>query len=253
VNPIESLPVPPPVPLRLPLTRPRVVYALMAIIGLVFVLEELSGGSQNARVLIALGANYAPRVSAGEYWRLFTANFLHIGFLHVALNGYALYVLGQEVEAIYGSARFLVIFLLAGLAGAIASFTLTYGLSAGASTGIFGLIGTLMAFFVRNREVLGSPGRTRLNNLLFIAGINVLYGVSVPAIDNWGHAGGLAGGLLLGWLLCPFYQIEFAPNGSRRVIDNNSLQHEWIGVGLVVMLMVVAFFAALSVHRFLGR
>lgn len=245
MNPIE----PPPVQLRLPLTRPRVVYALMAIIGLVFLIEELSGGSQSSRVLINLGANDALRVSAGEYWRLFTANFLHIGFLHVALNGYALYVLGQEAEAIYGSARFLVIFLLASLSGAIASFTLTYGLSAGASTGIFGLIGTLMAFFVRNRKVFGSLGRTRLNNLLFIAAINVLYGLSVPAIDNWGHAGGLAGGLLLGWLLCPFYQIEFAPDGTRRVIDNNSLQNEWIGVGLVVVLMVVAFFAALSIHR----
>ena len=240
---------PAPVQLRLPLTRPRVVYVLMAIIGLVFVIEELAGGSQNSRVLINLGANYAPRVSAGEYWRLFTANFLHIGILHVAFNGYALYVLGQEAEAIYGAARFLVIFLLAGLSGAIASFALTYGLSAGASTGIFGLIGTLIAFFVRNRQVFGALGRTRLNNLLFVAAFNVIYGLSVPAIDNWGHAGGLASGLLLGWLLCPFYQIEFAPDGSRRVIDNNSLQNEWIGVGLVVILMAVAFFAALSGHR----
>jgi rhomboid protease GluP len=245
VNPIDL----PPVQLRLPLTHPRVVYALMVIIGLVFAVEELAGGSQNSRVLINLGANYAPRVSAGEYWRLFTANFLHIGVLHVALNGYALYVLGQEAEAIYGSARFLVIFLLAGLAGAIASFALTYSLSAGASTGIFGLIGTLIAFFVRNRQVFGPLGRTRLNNLLLVAAINVIYGLSVPAIDNWGHAGGLAGGLLLGWLLCPFYQIEFAPDGSRRVIDNNSLQNEWIGVGLVIILMAVAFFAALSIHR----
>jgi rhomboid protease GluP len=249
VNPIAPPPAPLPVPLRLPLTRPRVVYTVMAIIGLVFVIEELAGGSQNARVLINLGANYAPRVSAGEYWRLFTANFLHIGFLHVALNSYALYVLGQETEAIYGSARFLVIFLLAGLSGAIASFTLTYGLSAGASTGIFGLIGTLIAFFVRNRKVLGSLGRTRLNNLLLIAAINVFYGLSVPAIDNWGHVGGLVAGLLLGWLLCPFYQIELAPDGSHRVIDNNSLQHEWIGVGLVIVLMAVTFFAALSIHR----
>lgn len=248
MNPIEPPVAPAPVPLRLPLSRPRVVYGLMVIIGLVFIIEELSGGSQNSRVLVNLGANYAPRVSAGEYWRLFTANFLHIGFLHVALNGYALYVLGQEAEAIYGSARFLVIFLLAGLSGAIASFALTYGLSAGASTGIFGLIGTLIAFFVRNRKVFGSLGRTRLNNLLFVAAINVIYGLSVPAIDNWGHAGGLAGGLLLGWLLCPFYQIEFAPDGSRRVIDNNSLRNEWIGVGLVVVLMAVAFFAALSVR-----
>jgi rhomboid protease GluP len=253
VNPLNAPPQPPfvpqPAPLRLPLNRPRVVYGLMVIIGLVFVLEELSGGSQVSQVLINLGANYAPRVAAGEYWRLFTANFLHIGFLHVALNGYALYVLGQETEAIYGPARFLVIFLLTGLSGALASFAFTYGLSAGASTGIFGLIGTMIAYFIRNRKVFGTMGRSRLNNLLFVAAINVVYGLSVPGIDNWGHVGGFLGGLLLGWLLCPFYQIDTAPDGSRRVIDRNSLQAEWIGVGLVAVLLVVAFVAALAIPR----
>ncbi len=251
MNPLNAPPpfAPQPAPLRLPLTRPRLVYALMAIIGLVFVVEELSGGSQVTRVLINLGANYAPRVAAGEYWRLFTANFLHIGFFHVALNGYALYVLGQESEAIYGPARFLVIFLLASVSGAIASFAFTYGLSAGASTGIFGLIGTMIAYFVRNRKVFGAMGRSRLNNLLFVAAINVVYGLSVPGIDNWGHVGGFLGGLLLGWLLCPFYQIETADDGSRRVIDRNSLQAEWIGVGLVVILLIVAVVAALSIPR----
>jgi rhomboid protease GluP len=253
VNPLNAPPpfVPPPAPppLRLPLKRPRVVYGLMVIIGLVFALEELSGGSQVSRVLINLGANYAPRVEAGEYWRLLTANFLHIGFFHVALNGYALYVLGQETEAIYGPARFLVIFLLAALAGAIASFAFTHGLSAGASTGIFGLIGTMIAYFIRNRKVFGAMGRSRLNNLLFVAAINIVYGVSVPGIDNWGHAGGFTGGLLLGWLLCPFYQIETADDGSRRVVDRNSLQAEWMGVGLVAVLLVVALVAALSFPR----
>jgi rhomboid protease GluP len=251
MNPLNAPPptMPPSAPLRLPLTRPRVVYGLLAIIGLVFLLEELSGGSQDPRVLINLGANYAPLVAAGEYWRLFTANFLHIGFLHVALNGYALYVLGQETEAIYGPVRFLAIFLLACLAGAIASFAFTHGLSAGASTGIFGLIGTMIAYFVRNRKVFGSLGRSRLNNLLFVAAINVIYGLSVTAIDNWGHAGGLVSGLLLGWLLCPFYQIETADDGSRHVIDRNSLKAEWIGVGLVVVLLVVAFVAALAIPR----
>ncbi len=240
---------PPPAPLRLPLTRPRAVYGLLIVIGLVFVLEELSGGSENPQVLVNFGANYAPLVSAGEYWRLFTANFLHIGFLHIAFNGYALYILGQETEAIYGPARFLVIFLLSCLSGAIASFAFTYGLSAGASTGIFGLIGTMIAYFIRNRKVFGSLGRSRLNNLLFVAAINIVYGLSVPIIDNWGHVGGFLGGLLLGWLLCPFYQIETDVDGSRHVIDRNSIQAEWIGMGLVVVLLAVAFVAALGIPR----
>jgi rhomboid protease GluP len=249
VNPIENRPAAP-MPLRLPLSRPRVTYVLLAIIGIVFVIEELSGGSQNVQVLINLGGNSGELVSKGQYWRLFTANFLHIGLLHIAFNAYALYWLGQETEALYGPVRFIAIYLLSCLSGAIASFALTYPVvSAGASTGIFGLIGTLIAFFTRNRQVFGAMGRGRLNNLLFIGAINLMYGLSNPAIDMWGHVGGFIGGLTLGWLLCPYYQIEQLPDGSRRVLDLNSLRSEWIGVLLVCVLLIVAFVAALLVHR----
>ena len=126
-------------------------------------IETLAGGSDNPQTLVNLGANYAPRVTVlGEYWRLFTANFLHIGLMHLAFNLYALYIVGTEVEMFYGPARFLVIYLLTGLSGAIASYAFTYGLSAGASTAIFGLIGTLVAFFIRNRDVFGEMSRSRL-------------------------------------------------------------------------------------------
>jgi len=249
VNPIENRPAAP-MPLRLPLSRPRVTYVLLAIIGIVFVIEELSGGSQNVQVLINLGGNSGELVSQGQYWRLFTANFLHIGLLHIAFNAYALYWLGLETEALYGPVRFIAVYLLSCLSGAIASFALTYPVvSAGASTGIFGLIGTLIAFFTRNRQVFGAMGRGRLNNLLFIGAINLIYGLSNPAIDMWGHAGGFIGGLTLGWLLCPFYQIEQQADGSRRVIDLNSLRSEWIGTALFVALMMVALVAALSLHH----
>jgi rhomboid protease GluP len=199
-------------------------------------------------VLIQLGANVGPLVTMGEYWRLFTANFLHIGLAHIGFNLYALYIVGTEVEMFYGPRRFLVIYLLSGLSGAIASYAFTYGLSAGASTAVFGLIGTLVAFFIRNRAVFGEIGRTRLSNLIFVIAINLFIGVSTPAIDNWGHVGGFIGGVILGWLLCPFYQIEARSDGAHHVIDRNSLRAEWIGVVLVSVLMVVAFWAALQQH-----
>ncbi len=221
---------------------------MMGILVVVFVVETLAGGSENTSVLVNLGANVGPLVTTGEYWRLFTANFLHIGLLHLAFNLYALYIVGTEAEMFYGPWRFLVIYLLSGLSGALASYTFTYGLSAGASTAIFGLIGTLFAFFTRNRAVFGEMSRTRLSNLIIVIIINLFYGLSVSAIDNWGHAGGFVGGFILGWLLCPFYQIEARPDGFRRVVDRNSLRVEWIGVGLVTVLMVVAFWAALQHH-----
>ena len=249
---MNQLQTPPPTPqptaLRLPLHRPRVTYVMIGILIVVFVIETLVGGSENSRVLIQLGANVGPLVTTGEYWRLFTANFLHIGLLHLAFNLYALYIVGTEVEMFYGPWRFLVIYLLSGLSGALASYAFTYGLSAGASTAIFGLIGTLFAFFTRNRAVFGEMSRTRLSNLIIVIVINVFYGLSVSAIDNWGHAGGFVGGFILGWLLCPFYQIEARTDGFHQVVDRNSLRSEWLGVGLVVVLMVVAFWAALQHH-----
>jgi rhomboid protease GluP len=241
-------PAPQPVAVRLPTYRPRVTYVLMAILVVVFVIETLAGGSESSQVLVNLGANYAPYVTGGEYWRLFTANFLHIGLMHIAFNLYALYIVGTEVEMFYGPWRFLVIYLLSALSGAIASYAFTYGLSAGASTALFGLIGTLFAFFTRNRDVFGEVSRTRLTNLIVVVAMNVFLGLSISAIDNWGHIGGFIGGFMLGWLLCPFYQIEARTDGQHHVVDRNSLRAEWIGVGLVAILMVVAFWAALQHH-----
>lgn len=241
-------PAPQRVAMRLPTYRPRVTYVMMAILVVVFVLETLAGGSESSRVLISLGANVGPLVTTGDVWRLFTANFLHIGLMHIVFNLYALYIVGTEVEMFYGPWRFLVIYLLSGLSGAIASYAFTYGLSAGASTSIFGLVGTLFAFFTRNRDVFGEMSRTRLTNLIIVIVINIFYGVSAGTVDNWGHIGGFIGGFVLGWLLCPFYQIEARSDGYHHVVDRNSLRAEWIGVGLVVVLMVVAFWAAQQQH-----
>jgi rhomboid protease GluP len=175
---------------------------------------------------------------------------LHIGLLHIGFNLYALYIVGPEVEMFYGPARFLVIFLISAISGAIASYAFTYGLSAGASTALFGLIGTLVAFFTRNRSVFGEMGTARLGNLAFIVLINLMIGLSPGSqVDNFGHIGGFIGGLILGWLLCPFYQVEPQANGSRRIVDRNSLRVEWIGVALTCVLMVVAFWAALQYHQ----
>jgi len=247
MNQFQS-PAPRPVSMRLPLHRPRATYVMIGILIVVFVIETLAGGSENEQVLVNLGANVGPLVTTGDYWRLFTANFLHIGLLHIAFNLYALYIVGTEVEMFYGPWRFLVIYLLSGLSGAIASYAFTYGLSAGASTAVFGLIGTLVALFTRNRAVFGEMSRTRLSNLIVVIAINVFYGLSVSYIDMWGHIGGFIGGFVLGWLLCPFYQIETRTDGFHHIVDRNSLRAEWIGVVLVSVLMVVAFWAALQYH-----
>lgn len=191
----------------LPTVKPRYVWVFLAINLVVFGVLTLAGGSENPVVLIVFGANFAPAVKAGEYWRLLTANFIHIGVVHLLLNTYALYIIGQEVETLYGHARFVVIYLLSGVSGAVASYWLTHGLSAGASTALFGSFGALGVFFYRNRHLLGEISHQQLLRMGLLLVINLLIGILPGSrIDNWGHLGGLVGGAFLGWLLCPRYR-----------------------------------------------
>lgn len=245
--PLPPAPRPQPDFLRIPTSRPRWVWLFLAINGVVWVLMTLSGGSENTFVLLRFGANYAPAVAQGELWRLLTANFLHIGIIHLMINSYALYALGPETEALFGSPRFAVIYLLSGLSGSVLSFGLIpeAAISAGASTSLFGLIGALLAFFVRNRRHFGSAGQQRAAHYVFIAAVNLLYGLSTPGIDNLGHIGGFLGGLMLGWMLCPFYTLEVA-GLERRVVDLNSLRSEWRGVLLFGILLIAGVIGGLS-------
>jgi len=238
VNTFEPAP-PQPVRLTLPLTRPLLVWGLLGINIVMFIVETLMGGSDNHATLVTLGAKVNALIVMGQYWRLITPMFLHIGLAHIAFNSYALYVLGPEVEAIYGHARLLVIYLLAGVAGNVMSFAFTPNLSAGASTAIFGLIGTQLAFFYRQRKVLGAFGQRRLINIASIIAINLLFGLS-GAVDIFGHLGGFIGGLVLGWILCPAYEVEYRADGQPWLADRTSLPRELPGVILFVVLLVVA-------------
>lgn len=178
-----------------------VTWLLLLAIGAGFALETVRGGSTNSEVLIALGANYPPLVWQGEYWRLASSLFLHIGVVHLLLNGWALFQLAGLFEAWLGSFRLLAVFLISGIAGSTASLFWTQGLSAGASGAIFGLLGALIAFLLRRRENLTPQAKALLGQLVLWAGINVVFGFSTPGIDNAAHLGGCAAGFLLGLLL----------------------------------------------------
>jgi rhomboid protease GluP len=229
------------------------MYIFLGINVVVFVAMEVTGSSTDSQTLIRFGANYAPAISQGEYWRLLTANFLHIGVLHLLINSYALYILGREVEALYGHPRFVTVYLLTGISGAIFSYMLTQGLSAGASTSLFGLFGALAVFYYKQRKLLGSLGQQRLINLGLILLINVFIGISPGSgIDIWGHVGGLFGGVILSWFLCPVYSLINAPGNdlvqnsignttdlaSSQIVDTNTLAKQGFFVGLFTMGLV---------------
>ncbi|PPA71413.1 rhomboid family intramembrane serine protease [Jeotgalibacillus proteolyticus] len=177
---------------------PFFTYFFIALHVIMFYLLETNGGSTNTQVLIDYGAKYNPLINEGEWWRFFTPIVLHIGFLHLFMNTLALFYLGPLIERIYGRIRFLLIYLLAGFTGSLMSFVFSFTISAGASGAIFGCFGALLYFGAKR------PGlfiRTMGMNVLVVIGINIVFGFTVPGIDNAAHLGGLAGGFLAAGLV----------------------------------------------------
>jgi rhomboid protease GluP len=155
---------------------------------------------------------------------------------------YALYIFGRNLEYQYGHGRFLVLYLLGGFAGNVVSFVMSINPSIGASTAIFGLLSAQGVFIYRNRRFFGNRARGILMNILFILGINLVLGLS-PMIDNWGHLGGLIGGLVFAWTAGPLWEMEPGLNGYH-LKDQQSAGNILLGAVIVIIA-----FASLSLVR----
>lgn len=178
---------------------PFMTVGLIVIMVLVYGAMTLDGGSTNVNVLITFGAKLNALIQQGEWWRLFTPIFLHIGFTHILMNMITLYFVGIQIEAAFGHTRFLVLFLVAGIGGNVASFCFSNSLSAGASTAIFGLFG---AFMMLGESFWQNPVIRQLTQtfLAFVV-MNILFDLFAPGIDLAGHIGGLVAGFLVAYSL----------------------------------------------------
>ena len=215
-----------------------------------WIILELSGGSTDTGTLLNFGAMSPPLVAQGEYWRLFTAMFLHSGFMHILFNGLSLFIFGRMVESIYGHVKFSLIYTMAGIFGSIASFNINSTVvAAGASGAIFGIIGALTAYFLVNRKTLGDFGRQNLTGLLILAGINLLFGFSVQGIDNWAHIGGLTLGFLLALPISPRHQYQstfsIAQPESHHT-NSTSLLKKWYVVPTAIILLLMALWLGIK-------
>lgn len=173
--------------------KPLFTFAFLFVNAIIYMLVLMDGGVQNLDTLLRYGAKSNGLIIEGEWWRLITPVFLHLGSWHFMFNMIALYFLGTAVERIYGSTRFSLIYILAGLSGSVASFAFTDNLSAGASGAIFGCFGALIVFGQHYPKLFF---RTMGRDILFFLGLNLALGFIVPNIDNYGHLGGLFGGYL---------------------------------------------------------
>lgn len=171
----------------------RMTYLTIFVSLIMFVILEIQGGSNQPEVLVQYGAKYNPAIAEGQWWRLITSMFLHIGILHLSLNMIALYYIGSFTERIYGSARFAFIYLVAGIGGSLTSYTFHPNISAGASGAIFGLFGALLYFGMIHKRLFQ---QTIGKNIALILIINIGIGLFIPQIDMGAHLGGLISGFL---------------------------------------------------------
>lgn len=177
---------------------PFFTYSLITINLIIFGLMTLAGGSTEQSVLIAFGAKVNSLIQEGEYWRLLTSMFIHIGIIHLFFNLYALKALGALAEEAFGHRNFFLLYLIAGLGGSIASYMFSTALSAGASGAIFGLLGALV-YYSYKRPNLWKSGLGM--NLVIVILVNIGFGIIQPGIDNFAHLGGLFTGTLMSILL----------------------------------------------------
>lgn len=174
--------------------KPYLTYALIVINVIVFVLMYILGsGSEDNETLIKFGANYPELIKSGEYYRLITSAFLHIGTVHLLCNMYSLYILGQNIEHFFGKVKYIIIYLLSAVFASL--FVMVFNpvsISAGASGAIFGFLGALLYFGYNYR---GYIGNSLISQIVPVIIINLGIGFVTPGISNAAHIGGLIGGV----------------------------------------------------------
>lgn len=177
---------------------------LIVINVIVFLILEFLGQTESVVFMMEYGAVYPPYIiEDGEYWRLFTATFMHFGFQHLLNNMVMLGAAGHILERALGKVKFLALYLIAGIGGCALScaemlHSGDYAVAAGASGSIFGIIGALAWIVILHKgqyETLTGKG------MVMMIILSLYYGASTGDVDNWGHIGGL----IMGFLLCVIF------------------------------------------------
>jgi len=225
----------PAVPSAAPPLAP-VTTALVAVNVAVFVAMTVRGVSPispTSSNLLQWGADFGPAVTHGQWWRLLTSVFVHIGILHIAMNMYVLWGAGRLVERLFGPVPFAVLYVLTGLAGSLTSvMTHPFTVGAGASGAIFGLFGGLFGYLIVRRQAVHPRALQVLvpYATTFVLG-NLAIGLSSPQVDLAAHLGGLVAGIPIGALLATAPDAALVHRVSRSAM---------VGIAFVGLMALVA-------------
>ncbi|MGE5181619.1 MAG: rhomboid family intramembrane serine protease [Acidobacteriota bacterium] len=200
---------------------PVATRALLAtIVAAALAIELWIGDSSDVGVLVRAGAMVRGLIDAGEWWRLVSCIFVHVGGVHLLVNAVGLWFLGRLTEDLFGGWRTAAVFAAAALVGATASFLASpAGISAGASGGIFGLLGAVFLEMTWHRKRHRAAWRAGVwGSLAVVAIAQIAVDVVEPITDQWAHGGGLAAGALCGILLSPYARWQRVGLWAARAI-----------------------------------
>lgn len=213
---------------------PWATYLLIAICVAVYLIMSFSHSltdfiSLPGERLLEWGALFGPLVRQGDWWRIITHAFLHAGLVHIGFNMYAMYVFGSLLEKWQGHGRLLALFLFSAVTGALLSLLVQPNVVAvGASGGLFGLLGAMIALLLRHQKDFPTAMREHLlRSLMKLLLLNLLISF-LPGISMAAHLGGLFGGFVLGLLI------------TRSPIKSSALSREAL-LGLATLLVATAF------------
>lgn len=211
--------------------KPYVTYVLVTINVIVFGIMTLIGGTTNIANLLRFGASFQPYILAGQWYRLVTPMFIHIGFEHLFLNMLTLYFCGIFLEQLFGWWRFTLIYFIAGIGGNLLSAALApTTVSAGASTAIFGMFGAFVMLGLVYRESEYFQALGRQFGILIILNLAFAFWPGT-GIDILGHIGGLIAGFLAALMV-----------GTPAVFGPNKRPYQLMGLaGLIIYTIATSW------------
>jgi rhomboid protease GluP len=234
--------------LRLPgiAERPYITYALLAINLGLFALKYIAPDFYLEHIIYP-GISFTDGIVENkEFYRLFTAMFLHANEIHIAFNMLVLYQIGGYVERYFGHLRYIIIYLLGGLLGSLLMlFVSDAGL--GASGAIFAIFGAQIAFLYRQRQLFGAVGRAQMWASVRIIALNLIIGIVAnlgsqvaggnPVIGNAAHFGGAVGGAILAWFIAPHFVLKHVENPQEGELPIRIEQDNRLALQLVPLLV----------------